>query len=95
MQDHVVLRRPLITERATALNEQHNQVCFEVALHANKNQVRRAVETLYGVRVEKVRTAVIPGKLKRRGKSVGYRSTWKKAIVSLASGDTIDFFGAE
>jgi large subunit ribosomal protein L23 len=89
------LVRPIITERATALQERHNQVAFEVARKANKHQIRDAVETIYGVKVDKVRTMVIPGKLKRRGTDVGKRPNWKKAIINLKAGDVIDFFATE
>jgi large subunit ribosomal protein L23 len=90
-----ILKRPIITERATMLTERFNQVAFEVHREANKHQIRDAVETVYGVRVEDVRTMVVPGKLKRRGASVGKRPNWKKAIVTLAEGDVIDFFATE
>ena len=91
-----IVKRPIITERATSLGERHNQVAFEVAVAANKNQIRDAVEYLYpGVKVTQIRTMVVPGKLKRRGFSIGKRSNWKKAIVSLRKGDVIDFFASE
>jgi large subunit ribosomal protein L23 len=90
-----VLKRPIITERATVLTERFNQVAFEVHRRANKHQIRDAVETVYGVKVDGVRTMVVPGKLKRRGTSVGKRPNWKKAIVTLAEGDVIDFFATE
>ncbi len=90
-----VLKRPIITERATTLTERFNQVAFEVHRSANKHQIRDAVETVYGVKVDNVRTMVVPGKLKRRGTSVGKRPNWKKAIVTLAEGDVIDFFATE
>lgn len=90
-----VLKRPIITERASTMTDRFNQVTFEVALGANKHAIRDAVETLYGVQVTRVRTMVIPGKLKRRGQSVGKRPNWKKAVVTLKDGDVIDFFAAE
>lgn len=90
-----VLVRPIITERATTLSERFNQFAFEVKKNANKFQIRRAVEALYGVTVESVRTMVVPGKLKRRGVSVGKRPNWKKAVVTLKKGDNIDFFATE
>lgn len=95
MTPQEILRRPIITERATALTERHNQVMFEVAKQANKNQIRDAVETVYGVKVDAVRTMVVPGKLKRRGASIGKRPNWKKAVVTLAEGSVIDFFATE
>lgn len=95
MNTHEILIRPVITERASTMTERFNQVVFEVAKDANKHQIRDAVEGLYGVTVEAVRTMVLPGKLKRRGASVGKRPNWKKAVVTLKEGDTIDFFAAE
>lgn len=95
MNAHEILIRPVITERASTMTERFNQVVFEVAKDANKHQIRDAVEGLYGVTVEAVRTMVLPGKLKRRGSSVGKRPNWKKAVVTLKEGDTIDFFAAE
>ncbi len=96
MTPQEILRRPIITERATTLAERHNQVAFEVTVKANKHQIREAVEFLYPeVKVTKIRTMIVPGKLKRRGTSIGKRSNWKKAIVSLREGDVIDFFATE
>ncbi len=95
MQPEDVLEGPVITEKATALGDKHNQVVFRVALKANKYQIQHAVQSAYGVQVTDVRTLVLPGKLKRRGKSVGKRPNWKKAIISLKAGDKIDFYAAE
>ena len=90
-----ILRRPIITERATTLGERFNQVAFEVDRRTNKHQIRDAVESVYGVRVRRVHTMVMPGKLKRRGTDVGKTPKWKKAIVTLQEGDVIDFFATE
>jgi large subunit ribosomal protein L23 len=95
MHDTQILIKPVITEKATAMGERHNQVVFKVQLDANKYQIERAVEAAYKVKVADVRTLVMPGKLKRRGKSVGKKPNWKKAIISLAEGDKIDFYAAE
>lgn len=95
MQTHEILVRPIITERATTAQERLGQVTFEVKKAANKNQIKSAVETIYGVSVSAVRTMTMPGKLKRRGQSIGKRPNWKKAIVQLKEGDKIDFFAAE
>ena len=95
MEAQETLLRPIITEKATTLTDRFSQVAFRVAMDANKSQIRQAVETLYGVKVKKVRTLVIPGKLKRRGMSVGKRPNWKKALVTLERGEVIDFFAAE
>jgi large subunit ribosomal protein L23 len=91
-----IIKRPIITERATSASEKLGQVTFEVSREANKNQIRDAVEFLYpNVKVRSVRTLRVPGKLKRRGTSIGRRSAWKKAVVALRKGDVIDFFASE
>ncbi len=87
-----IIIRPLITERAAILTEEENKVVFEVAVGANKNDIRRAVEELFDVTVIAVRTMNVKGKLKRMGRFEGRRAAWKKAIVTLAEGDTLDFF---
>ncbi len=83
--------RPLLTERSTIMKEKHNQYVFEAELSANKTDIKAAVEQLFKVSVEKVRTMVVPGKFRRFGKGGGYRSDWKKAIVTLKEGQKIDF----
>jgi large subunit ribosomal protein L23 len=95
MESNQILVRPIITEKASILTERNNQVVFEVASKANKHQIRGAVESIYGVEVKKLATMIIPGKLKRRGTSIGKRSNWKKAIVTLKDGQHIDFFATE
>ena len=95
MRTQDILVRPIITERATTLKERHNKVVFEVAHEANKHQIRDAVEGIYGVRVVDICTMMVHGKLKRRGRSVGRRPNWKKALVTLKQGDNIDFFATE
>ena len=87
-----VIRRPLITEKATRVKEEANAVAFEVDRRATKKQVQDAVEKVFKVKVIDVRTMNIPGKPKRRGLVVGRRPGWKKAIVTLKSGDKIEFF---
>jgi large subunit ribosomal protein L23 len=87
-----LIRRPLITEKATRLKEGSNTICFEVARSANKIEVRRAVETLFGVKVLDVRVANRQGKWKRMGRFLGQRKAWKKAYVRLAPDQTIEFF---
>ncbi|NOT56998.1 MAG: 50S ribosomal protein L23 [Deltaproteobacteria bacterium] len=87
-----VLTSPLITEKATLANEIGNQVVFRVRTDANKHAIRHAVETLFKVKVEKVRTVQYLGKEKRVGKSLGRKSDWKKAYVTLAEGNRIEFF---
>ena len=90
-----ILVRPIITEKASVLTDRNNQVVFEVVRKANKHQIRDAIESAYGVEVKKLATMIVPGKLKRRGMSIGKRSNWKKAIVTLKEGHSIDFFATE
>jgi large subunit ribosomal protein L23 len=89
---HSVLKRPVVTEKSTALREEENQYAFEVALDANKIEIRRAVESNFGVRVLDVRTQVVRGKMKRFRRGFGKKPNWKKAVVTLREGDVIDFF---
>jgi len=86
-----VIVRPLITEKGTFLSEL-NKYAFEVAAGANKMQIKEAVELAFSVTVLKVNTMVMPGKQRRVGRSIGMTSEWKKAIVTLAEGDRIEFF---
>ncbi len=87
-----VIKRPLITEKSNICREQQNQVTFEVTRKANKLEIKRAVEVIFKVKVLKVRTLQVAGKVKRIGRNIGKRSNWKKAIVTLSKGDKIDFF---
>jgi large subunit ribosomal protein L23 len=88
-----IIQAPLISEKGTALTETVNQVLFKVRPDANKIEVKHAVETLFKVKVEQVRMARYLGKMRRVGKNMGRRPTWKKAYVTLKEGDKIDFFG--
>lgn len=89
---HDVILRPVVTEQAARLTEQHNKYTFRVHRDANKIQIRDAVQTLFNVKVKKVRTINMPAKRKGglRVRTPGVRSPWKKAIVALAPGDKID-----
>ena len=87
-----VIRRPLITEKGQDKKDNERTLVFEVAAGANKTQVKQAVEKLFKVKVDDVRTATFEGKMRRRGKFMGYRSDWKKAYVKLKEGQkTPDF----
>lgn len=86
-----ILLRPIITEKTTQLMED-NKYTFKVALTANKIEIRQAVEAVFKVKVLEINTMRVLGKVKRMGKSMGKRSDYKKAIVKLAPGDTIEFF---
>ena len=87
-----LIRRPLITEKATRLKEASNTVCFEVAVTANKIEVAKAITKLFGVKVVDVRLANRQGKWKRMGRFIGQRKAWKKAYVRLAPDQKIEFF---
>src|SRR6188472_2617379 len=87
-----VVKRPIISEKSTALAEVAGKYVFEVALKANKQEVRDAVQKLFNVKVREVRTAVMHGKVKRVGRFETKRANWKKALVTLAEGQKIEFF---
>ena len=88
-----IVKRPLVlTEKGNALREAHNQYLFEVARGANKAQIRDAIETLFSVKVKKVHTMIVRGRMRRMGRGREKTQNWKKAIVSLKAGETIDFF---
>ena len=100
-----IIKRPLLTEKGTLLKETggqgegevdpetlKSQLLFEVASDANKVEIRAAVQKLWNVDVVSVRTVVVRGKEKRMGRYIGRRSNWKKAIVTIAPGQNIEFF---
>ncbi len=87
-----VIKSPIITEKGTLVNEIGNQVLCRVDPRANKVENRQSVERLFKVKVEKVRTSRVLGKMRRVGKTAGRRSDWKKAYVTLAEGSRIEFF---
>ncbi len=92
-----ILIKPLITEKAETLSEGLNKYSFVVAKWANKVEIRKAVQEMYGVNVTSVNTAIMPGKAKNRttksGVLKGRVAAYKKAIVTLVEGEEIDFFG--
>jgi len=90
--EYDVIEGPLVTEKGTLVNELGNQVVFQVRQEANKHAIKRAVERLFKVKVVKVRTSNVMGKMRRVGRSVGRRPDWKKAYVTLGTGQRIDFF---
>jgi large subunit ribosomal protein L23 len=92
LEPHQVLLKPLITEKGTHQFTRHNAYPFQVNLLANKDQIKAAVEELFGVRVLKVRTQMRVGKKRRYRFRVGRLSSWKKAIVTLHEEDRIEFF---
>ena len=92
MHNFEILLRPLITEKSTIIQDTKNKYGFEVDRRANKIQVKRAVEAAFGVTVTSVNIATVKGKRKRFGPRTVNRPSWKKAVVSLRSGDTIQIF---
>jgi large subunit ribosomal protein L23 len=101
-----IIKRPLLTEKSTTLRETgggvldyesneedlSQKIVFEVASDANKIEIRQAVQELWKVKVKAVHTMVVRGHVKRRGRSTGWQSGFKKAIVTLKAGDNIEFF---
>ncbi len=89
---HRVIVRPIVTEATSAAYQERGEYYFEVAPDANKQEIRQAVEKLFGVKVTGVWTSNQRGKTRRVGKTAGKRPNWKKAIVKLREGDTIEIF---
>lgn len=87
-----IIKSPLVTEKTTIQKEASNQVSFKVSRMANRIEIKRAVENIFNVKVAGVRTMQVKGKTKQRGRIIGKRKNWKKAIVKLMPGERIDFF---
>ena len=87
-----VVKRALITEKGTVLRETRNQYHFEVARDANKIEIKRAIEAVFHVKVDSVQTMQMKGKQQMRGRVIGYRNDWKKAIVTLKPDQKIELF---
>jgi len=92
MDLHEVIQRPIVTEKSAIAREEANIATFRVDPAATKHEISRAVEMLFEAKVENVRTMNQPGKKKRVGKKIGRKPSWKKAIVELAEGHTIEYF---
>ncbi len=92
MNHERIIRRPLITEKGTVLREALRQYLFEVDQKATKRQIKGAVEALFKVHVEDVKTLRVRGKVKRVGRGTGKRPNWKKAFVTIKAGEKIEFF---
>jgi len=92
MNPYDIIKRPLNTEKTTVQKESANQVTFEVDRRANRIEIGKAVETVFNVKVSGVRTMQVKGKIKRRGRTLGKRKDWKKAVVTLMPGERIEFF---
>ncbi len=90
-----VLLGPHVSEKTTDVGERHNQIVFKVRRDSNKTEIRRAVEMMFEVKVTDVQVVNCRGKIKRFGQEWGQRQHWKKAYVTLAEGENIDFLGAD
>jgi large subunit ribosomal protein L23 len=87
-----VIRRPVITEKTSIIREDGRTIVFEVAVGANKLEIRRAIEQLLGAKVDNIRTSLVHGKVKRQGRFSGRRPDWKKAYVTLREGEKMPEF---
>lgn len=90
-----ILRKPLITEKSVSEKEKYGRYAFEVDPQANKTSIRKAVEAFFNVKVTDIKTMIVRGKVRRVGRYFGKRPNWKKAVVTLASGQKIDLFEAK
>jgi len=90
MNPYQIIKRPHISEKGHEYTESENTYTFRVAMEAAKDEIREAVEQIWNVKVESVRTVIVPGKKKTMGRTVGYRKDWKKAIVRVKEGQAID-----
>jgi large subunit ribosomal protein L23 len=92
MKEYDIIRGPVVTEKTTLQKELNNQLTFKVDRRANRVEIKDAVERNFNTRVKQVRMIQVKGKVKQRGKILGKRKDWKKAIVTLMPGQRIDFF---
>lgn len=92
MKQYDIIKRPLNTEKTTFQKEYFNQISFEVDKRANRVEIGDAIEKIFSVKVKSVRTMQVRGKFKQRGRILGKRRNWKKAVVRLMPGQRIDFF---
>ena len=89
-----IIQKPVITEKGLSIKESQNTLVFQVAAKATKTEIKEAVQGIFKVKVHSVRTAVYPGKERRRGKFAGYRPDWKKAYVRLKTGEKMPEYAA-
>jgi large subunit ribosomal protein L23 len=87
-----IIKRPLDTEKLDRMRDRENKFAFEIAMKANKTEVKQAIELIFKVKVLDVKTSIVRGKFRRLGRSEGQRPNWKKAIVTLKEGDAIQLF---
>lgn len=92
MREYDIIRGPVVTEKTTLQKELHNQVTFKVDKRANRMEIKDAVEKTFNTKVAQVRTIQVKGKVKQRGRIIGKRKDWKKAVITLMPGQRIDFF---
>lgn len=92
MKEYDIIRGPVVTEKTTLQKELHNQVTLKVDKRANRVEIKDAVEKAFNTKVKQIRTVQVKGKIKQRGRIIGKRPDWKKAIVTLMPGQRIDFF---
>jgi large subunit ribosomal protein L23 len=92
MNIYSVIKKPHVTEKTSLGSDTNNKVAIVVDKSANKIEIKQAIENLFKVKVSTVRTVTVAGKVKRSGKTLGKRSNWKKAYVTLQEGQSIDFF---
>jgi len=92
VEPRTIVRRALVTEKGTLIREAQNGYLFEVARDANKIEVKQAIEAIFSVNVTSIRTLRVHGKPKRVGRHAGHRPDWKKAVVTLKKGQTIELF---
>ncbi|TAN43793.1 MAG: 50S ribosomal protein L23 [Nitrospirae bacterium] len=90
MTVYEVIKKPLFTEKGMEIKERENKILVEVNINSNKHEIKKAVEEIFKVKVDKVATVILPGKLKRLGRSVGRRPDKKKAIITLKQGEKLD-----
>lgn len=92
MKAYDIIRGPVVTEKTTLQKELFNQVTLKVDKRANRVEIKEAVEKVFNTKVSQVRTVQVKGKVKQRGRIIGKRADWKKAIITLMPGQRIDFF---
>ncbi|MFA6472722.1 MAG: 50S ribosomal protein L23 [Candidatus Latescibacterota bacterium] len=87
-----IIRKPVITEKATHMKEKSNKYVFEVERNSNKIEIKKAIEEIFKVTVKDVHTYITHGKIRTRGRFKGRRPDWKRAVILLKEGDSIEFF---
>jgi large subunit ribosomal protein L23 len=90
-----ILLGPVVSEKSTRMADANHQIVFKVLRDASKPEIRKAVEKMFGVKVAAIQVSNVKGKIKRFGQTMGRRSDWKKAYVTLTEGSDIDFMGAD